>query len=200
MTGISIVDAPKGTVLSRRGDTCSGILVVVVGLIKLSLQRHADDEKVVALLGGGESFGEPEMFLERPCRFRAASLVDSKLIHLSRETVLSEFERAPPFARGIVASLSARLHQYMDDFEGHTLRTGTERVIAYLLKLLPVNSSADISTITFPAPKRIIASHLNLTHEYFSRILHELTAEGLIEVRGRAVRILDSQQLRGYAD
>ena len=37
---------------------------------------------------------------------------------------------------------------------------------------------------------------LNLTPEHYSRILHELVTAGLIEVDGRAIRILDPRRLR----
>jgi CRP-like cAMP-binding protein len=47
-----------------------------------------------------------------------------------------------------------------------------------------------------PAQKNIIASRLNLTHEHFSRILHEFAAEALIEVEGRTVRIPDVYRLQ----
>jgi CRP-like cAMP-binding protein len=44
----------------------------------------------------------------------------------------------------------------------------------------------------------VLASRLNITREHFSRILHELTAAGLIKVRGRQVSVLDLAQLRAY--
>jgi CRP-like cAMP-binding protein len=46
--------------------------------------------------------------------------------------------------------------------------------------------------------KATIASRLSLTPEYFSRVLHELEAEGLIAIDKRDVRILDVQRLASY--
>jgi CRP-like cAMP-binding protein len=43
-----------------------------------------------------------------------------------------------------------------------------------------------------------VASALNLTPEYFSRILHDLAAEGMVRVDGRRIEILDSARLRAY--
>jgi CRP-like cAMP-binding protein len=80
--------------------------------------------------------------------------------------------------------------------EGYTLRSGTQRVSAYLLDHLPERSAAERPAVTFPAQKGIIASQLNLTQEHFSRILHELIIAGIIEVRGRVVRILNAGELR----
>ena len=45
----------------------------------------------------------------------------------------------------------------------------------------------------------MIASRLNMAPEHFSRILHELADNGLIEIDNRSVRILDLGRLRGDA-
>lgn len=92
---ITAVDAPKGTVLLRRGDPCLGFHVVVFGQVKLCLQTVRGDEKVVDLLDRGESFGESTMFLDRPYRITAEALTDSKLLHLCKSVVLAEVEREP---------------------------------------------------------------------------------------------------------
>src|SRR5205823_112029 len=123
--GIAAIDAPKGTVLLRRGDTSNGFYVVVFGQVKLCLQTANGDEKVVGLRGRGESFGESAMFLDQPYRISAESLMDSKLIHISKQTVLAEIERDPRFARRIIAGLCRRVSHFINDVEGYTLRSGT---------------------------------------------------------------------------
>jgi CRP-like cAMP-binding protein len=138
------------------------------------------------------------MFLNRPYRVTAEALVDSKLLHLPRQVVMSEIARDPTFAQHIIDGLSRRLNHLIGDVEAYSLRSGTQRVIAYLLKQLP-DSAGETPDITFPAQKGVIASQLNLTQEHFSRILHELIASGFIEVHGRVVRILDAGELRTRA-
>ena len=130
---IHAVDAPKGTVLSRRGDRCSGFYVVVFGQVKLAVQAQRGNEKIFA------------------------------------------------------------------ELEGYTLLNGTQRVSAYLLDQVDGPDDFAAAEITLPVQKGVIASHLNLTHEHFSRILHDLVETGLIEVKGRAVRILDTARLRSIA-
>ena len=195
---IAALDIPKGAVFVRRGEPCLGVHIVVYGHVKLSLQAPKGDEKVVELLGRGQSFGEAPMFLDEPYRFTAECLIDSKILHLPKAVVLAELECDPKFARRIISSLSLRLGRLINDLEGCTLRSGTQRVISYLLSQL-AESAKNENAITLPAQKSIIASHLNLTHEHFSRILHDLVAGGMIEVRGPVVRILDAAQLRSRA-
>jgi CRP-like cAMP-binding protein len=194
--GMTALDASKGTVFLRRGDLCTGLHVVVYGLVKLSLQAPQGDEKVVDLLGRGDTFGEAPMFLDQPFRVTAECLTDSKLLHLSKAVVVSEVDCNPVFARRIISRLSRKFSQLILDLEGCTLRTGTQRVVGYLLNRMADHKVPGTPAITFPAQKSIIASHLNLTHEHFSRILHDLTAAGMIEVHGPVVRILDPAELR----
>ena len=198
-SGMSAVDAPKGMVIVRRGEPCLGLHVVVFGSVKLSLQTPRGHEKVIDLVGRGESFGESAMFLGRPYRISAAALSDSKLLHLPRSLVVAEIDRDPTFAQRIIHGLCKRFSHLLGDVEGCTLRSGTQRVSAYLLEHLPEPAKDEGTAVTFPAQKGVIASQLNLTQEHFSRILHELIAAGLIEVQGRVVRVLDGAGLRSRA-
>ena len=110
----------------------------------------------------------------------------------------AEIERSPLFARRIIADLSRRLDHFLSDLESVTLRSGTERVVGYLLTNVEV-CPRDGAAVTLPAAKGVIASRLSLTQEHFSRILHELAAAGLIGIDGRDIRIPDLERLRARA-
>jgi len=189
------IDAPRGTVLLRRGDPCRGFHVIVFGRIKLSLQSPQGSEKVVELMGAGQSFGEALMFIEEPYLVTAESVDDAKVLHVAREIVFAEIDRDPRFARRMLAGLSWRLHHLMMDVESYTLRSGTQRVVGYLLRDSAERSPANSLTIRLEATKGVIASRLNLTQEHFSRILHQLMGAGLIEISRREINVPDIQRL-----
>jgi CRP-like cAMP-binding protein len=196
--GSTEIDAPRGTVLVNRGDACPGFHIVIFGQVKLALQAQGGGEKVIELIEPGMSFGEPEMFLGEPYMASATTLADSLLLHVARHVVYAEIERDPGFARRITAGLSRRLHHLIADLEAMSLRSGAQRVIGYLLRDQSVPADVNVLSVTLPARKGVIASQLNLTHEHFSRILHELIEARLIEVDGPRVTIPDIARLRGY--
>jgi CRP-like cAMP-binding protein len=193
--GSAAIDAPRGTVLFRRGDRCAGFHVVIFGQVKLSIYSPDGGEKVVEVMGPGQSFGEAVMFLDKPYAVTAETLADTKLVHVSSAAVDAELQRDSAFARRIIASLSRRLHRLVADLEAATLQSATQRVIGYLLSQEGAGGEG-AALVTLHASKRVIASRLNLSQEHFSRILHSLAAAGLIEVEGREVRILDAARLR----
>jgi CRP-like cAMP-binding protein len=193
------VRALRSEILFHRGDEAKGFYVIAVGQVKLVFISTKGSEKVVDILGPGQSFGEAVMFMERPHVVTAQALVDSLLLHIQREAVFDELDRDPRFARRMIAGLSRRLHDLIGDLEANSTRSGTQRIIGYLLHACNASSTQDGGIeVTLPATKSVIASRLNLTLEHFSRILHELSAQGLIEVRGRSVHIRDVGRLGGF--
>jgi CRP-like cAMP-binding protein len=97
----------------------------------------------------------------------------------------------------MIAGLSMRLHHLITDVESYSLHSGRQRIIGYLLRDNLSNNEKTI-TVTLPTNKGVIASRLNLTQEHFSRILHELSENGLIIVEGRKIQIPDVEKLRQY--
>jgi CRP/FNR family transcriptional regulator, dissimilatory nitrate respiration regulator len=195
------VRAPRAEVLFRRGDPALGFHIIVFGQVKLAFASPRGDEKVVDLIGPGQSFGEAVMFMERPHVVTAQTLSDSLLLYIAKEIVFEELERDPRFVRRIIAGLSSRLHRLMSDLESDSLHSGTQRIIGYLLRDSDDNlESKKALEVTLSANKGVIASRLSLTQEHFSRILHDLSARSLIEVHGRSIYIPDVAKLRACPD
>ena len=193
------LDVPRGTILYRPGDLCSGIHVVVSGHVKIALGSASGAEKVVDLVGPGQTLGETAVFLERPHKTSAETVSDSRLLHIAKDKVFAAVQNHPGFARRIIAGLSHRLDQFISDLESLTLHSGTERVVRYLLSRLDGAAERRHAAVMLPATKGVIASRLNLTQEHFSRILHDLAAIDLIRVDGRYITIPDVAQLRACA-
>jgi len=191
--------ADKGEMIVRNGDPCTGFHAVVYGQVKLGFTSPLGVEKVLEIIRPGQTFGEALMFLEQPYIVFAQALTDTMLLHVARHAVFEELERDPRFARRMLAGLARRLHGLVRDVEAYTLRSGSERVIGYVLADVPEGAGGDglPVEVELNAGKSVIASRLNMTPEHFSRILHDLAAAGLIEVEGRIVRILDLARLRG---
>lgn len=197
--GTRALHVARGEILFHRGDPCEGFHLVAYGQVKLAISSPQGADKVVEVIGPGMSFGEAVMFLEKPYPVYAQALSDSLLLHVSKDVVFAEIERNPQFSRQLLGGLSRRLHGLVGDVEAYSLRSGAQRVIGYLLRDVRVLEAQDNrGEVTLPIGKGVIASRLNLTPQHFSRILHELTARGLIAVNGRKVLITDLDQLRNY--
>jgi len=196
--GTTELHVPRGEILFTRGDPCRGFYLVIYGQVKLSFVTKQGTEKVVDIVGPKYTFGEALMFAGKPYMVMAQTLADSMLLHVSRDAVFQEIDRDPAFAKALLAGLSQRLHRLIHDVESYSLGTGSQRVIGYLMRVDQDTSETGPHKVTLPVSKALVASRLNLTPEHFSRILHDLTVQGLIRVDGRDIEITDIAKLKSY--
>jgi len=198
--GARVVQLSRGEVLFQRGDPSSGFYVAVHGRIKLALTSPQGIEKVVELIGPGQSFGEAVMFMGKPYPVFAQALTDSLVLLIGKEVIIGGIDSDPAFCRKMLAGLSIRLHRLVQNVESLSLRSSAQRVIDHLLHGLDeVRDGQDIR-VSLMANKNVIASNLNITPETFSRILHNLSDAGLIRVDGKDVCIRDVAKLRAYEE
>lgn len=74
-SGTRRVECARGEVLFRRGDPSEGFYTVIFGQMKLAFTSPSGAEKVVEVMGPGQSFGEAMMFLEEPCLVNAITAI-----------------------------------------------------------------------------------------------------------------------------
>ncbi|XOT97945.1 Crp/Fnr family transcriptional regulator, partial [Alcaligenes pakistanensis] len=64
------------------------------------------------------------MFMGRNYIVTAQTLVDSLLLHISRDTLMEQLEKGSDVARLMLAGLSERLYRLMGELEAYTLQNG----------------------------------------------------------------------------
>ena len=200
-TGCQLRRVERGKVIFRTGDPCHEFHVTVLGQVKLFVISPAGTEKVVELVGPGNSFAEAVMFMGVPYVLSAQTLTDSLILSIEKDVVLREIGASPEFALRMLAGLSRRLHGLIKDVEAYALHSGVQRVIGYLLgddNLDETENASQAITVSLPVSKAAIASRLSLTPEYFSRVLNELETAGLIHVDKRDIHISDTARLANY--
>jgi CRP/FNR family transcriptional regulator, dissimilatory nitrate respiration regulator len=184
----------RGSAVCRRGERLECFYGVVYGQVKLVLRADSGEEKVLRIVGPGETFGEALVFRPRPNPVDAISVSDALVIAFPARSVHALLERDPDFARALLGSLSERMHNLVEEIEAGTLLSARQRIATYLLAL---TSSA--GRVRLPVTKTLIASHLGVTKETFSRLLREFADHGLIVVDNRDIELNDRDRLVAIA-
>jgi CRP-like cAMP-binding protein len=191
----------RGDPIFRVGEPCEEFHASVTGQVKLFAISPAGQEKVIELIGPGHTFAEALVFTDKPYIVNAQALTDALVVSVHKSAITAEIARDGRSALRMLAGISRRLHGLVRDVQAYALDSGVQRVIGYLLRELPDDEAAApdrVRQLSLPVSKATIASRLSLTPEYFSRVLRELEAHGLIEVNKRDVRIPDVQRLADY--
>jgi CRP-like cAMP-binding protein len=194
----------RGDMLFHQGQRCTGFFVVLRGQMKLAITSAEGQEKVLEIIGPGESFAEAAVFAGRAYPVTSTALVATDLLAIPGQPVFELIDGDPLLARRMLAGLSIRLHTLVADLGSLALHTGTQRVIGFLLgEVQPADDDAaptgGSARVRLPAGKAVLASRLNLTPETFSRVLRLLAEQGLVTVEGRDVALHDLARLAEYS-
>jgi CRP-like cAMP-binding protein len=153
-------------------------------------------EKVVEIVGPGETFGEAVMFAERPYPVDAVSLAATTELFVPIDAVERLLETDQMFARALLVSMALRLHTMVTDIEIYTLRSATQRFVAFLMRELGSRIGArEAQSEMLSSTKRVLASWLGVAPETLSRVMRDLADRGVIRVDGREIVVLDARLL-----
>ncbi|MDP1660240.1 MAG: Crp/Fnr family transcriptional regulator [Methylotenera sp.] len=194
--GTRVLDVQRGGTLFSRGDRAHGFYLLLEGQIKLGVISPQGDEKVIGLIQPSQSFGEAVLFLERSFPIYAQATLDSKVLLITRDAIFDILDSDVTVVRRMLAGISARNRQLVNDIESISLQNSTQRLIGYLLQIS--TDSLNPERVQLPANKLTIASMLNITPETLSRVMLRLQNAGLIEVNGKEIVITNVAGLRDF--
>lgn len=182
-----------GNTLFHQGDKAERFYFLADGQVKLHRSLGSGRDKLVEVIKRGQSFAEALLFTGAPAYpVSASALKDSIVVSIEGSSYRRMLEEHPQIALDILATLSVRLHQRLNEIDTLSLANASQRVIRFLL-LEQEDAASDL--IDFDVPKCLVASRLGIQPETFSRILHRFVDAGFIRIDGRRIHILDQQAL-----
>ena len=171
------------------GDVARGFYLISNGRVKIFKVSPEGKEKILHILGNTEPFGEVAVFSGLDFPANAVSLTPSSLLFFPRDAFVKLITDNPALSLNMLALLSNRLKKFTVQIEGLTLKDVPGRLAEYLLDLS--RSQEDQKQVTLNVSKGQLASLLGTIPETLSRILSKMSHCGLIEVKGKEIRILD---------
>jgi CRP-like cAMP-binding protein len=193
-TQSALLKASRGEVLVARGQSVRGVYAIAYGAVKKRLRHPGGAERVVALLGPGETFAEVPALLARPSRLEAVALADSMVLMINAACIGVQTERDPRLARNVANVLARRLQALLGELE-RGMQPSRQRLAAYLDSIAEPGAASGSWVARLPVSKTLIAARLDMKKETLSRLLRKLAARGVIAVTRREIAILDRAAL-----
>ncbi len=183
----------KGESVFFEGEPAVGFYMMFEGKIKIFKTSFEGREQILHLYGPGEPFGEVPVFHGRPYPANAMSLGKGKVLFFPRKEFIALVHDNPSIALNMLAMLSMRLRQFATQIEHLSLKEVPGRLASHLTYLYEEQGSNE--KVTLDIPKGQLASLLGTTPETLSRIFAKMSADGIIKVSGRAIKIVDMDKL-----
>ncbi len=189
-----------GEVLVRAGDTLRGCFLVKSGRLK-RLRAYRAGEFLHGIAGPGDYLGLEDVIAGHSERHR-------ETLEAIGETVVSTFsaDQIATWCKSVPSDFSQLLRQRFDSFQ-------TERFLSRPIDLLPVRSrvaatlwllavkhaslegSSPIRTLDLNLTREEVAHLAGTVYESVIRTLTSLKKEGVLDLNGRVIRILNDVEL-----
>jgi CRP/FNR family transcriptional regulator len=186
----------RGEIVFEEGAPASGLWIVLSGRVKLVRMSARGREQVLHTESAGATLAEVPLFDGGGYVASAMAVDDARLLFVPREALLDLCRRRPAVALGVIAVLARRLRGFAALIEDLALRDVTARVARWLLTEMRQSGGGDLR---LQGTREEIAARLGTVRELVSRALSQLEGRGLLEVRGRQVRVREPAGLAAAA-
>ncbi len=182
-----------GQWLFAQDDPAERFFFVHAGQLRLFRLSAEGEEKIIELIGPGQTFAEALLFMDTG-RYPvcAAALMSSELLAIDAHDFAAMLRDSPDTCFALLGSLSQRLHALIAEIDNLALHSASVRFARWLLAELP----ADADALTLAWPKATLASRLTIKPETWSRITRRLSDQGVLTVSGQQIQIHDRPALR----
>ena len=196
-----VVRLDGGQRLFDHGQPARQFFRLSTGLLKLFRSSPSGGEKIIEIIQPGQVFAQAVMFMEpdRGYPVSAEAIEPSVLLGFSSEAMHRVLRESVDTCFRMLASLSNRLRQQVDEIDKLTLHSAVSRLAGYLVEQAPCDVPPSPG-IHLTAPKNVIALRLGIQPETFSRVAARLMKDGLIRVQGQDIVLLDVEGLRARAE
>jgi len=188
---------PRNASLFFQGDPAERFYVVLDGWVKLYRSTAQGDETVLGVFAAGESFAEAAIFDQAVYPVSATIVEESRLLVVPAGPFIRQLRDHGDYALKMMASMSRQMRWLVQQVERLTLKSSTERVAEFLVRLCPQESGAAV--VHLPMDKALIAGRLGMQPETLSRSLAKLRPLGVVS-QGPEVKIADVAALRDMGD
>jgi CRP/FNR family transcriptional regulator, transcriptional activator FtrB len=186
---------PPHVVLVTEGELPDFLHVVVEGVVEL-FASYAGRETAIDTLHPIMTFILAAVIRDEVYLKSARTLTPSRILMIPAAAVRDVFGRDASFARAVVDELAARYRGVVRALKNQKLRTGAERLGAWILEA--DRRAGGTGRVQLAYEKRMLASLLGMTAENLSRNLAILAEHG-IRTEGRSITITNRDRLQTFA-
>ncbi|MFO1311410.1 MAG: helix-turn-helix domain-containing protein [Burkholderiales bacterium] len=195
------MSARRGEVVAHAGARSSGLYELVSGSCKSVLATRSGLEYVAGFHLAGDVIGVHGIF-GAPQDATIVALEDSVLRVATVESAQRLAARSEPFLCDLWRLMTQEIARQRELTLVLSVMRAEQRLAWFLLDLAARYGAngCSSSAFTLRGTREEIGSNLGVTQETVSRLFRRFHREGVVQVRGRAVKVLDRDALRDLVD
>ena len=192
---ISVYEVNKKDIIATQGTLCKKLYVLLEGKLRVDIIDGLGNEVMIEYIVAARAFATPHLFSSDgtlPATFPA--IEDGILLTASKESMFKLISEEPKILHNFLCITGNCNVCTVTRLKTLSRKTVRERFVVYLLEHRKKNTT----TVNIIHNQATLAEYLNVTRPALSKEINKMIKEGIIEMEGKTVRILDEALLEKY--
>ena len=187
----------KGEMVFREGGIPAGIFYLVSGKVKKYKTTSRGSEQIFYVCSAGELLGYHAVLSEEHYPDSAATIQDSEITFIPKESFLNVLQSSPVLSNKLLKTLGHEFSVFINSIANLATKSVRERVALNLLILDEKFRTEERQDVAgeINMSRTDLANMVGTAKETLVRLLQQFKKEGLIEARGRVIRVVNRKAI-----
>jgi len=173
----------------RQGDPADSVLYLRRGKVKLAVTSEQGKEAIVAILGGGEFFGEGCLAGQQLRVSTAIAISDCTLARIDKQAMARMLHEEHDVSELFVTHLLSRNIRYEEDLVDQLFNSSEKRLARILLLLAHFGKEARAETVIPRINQESLAQMVGTTRSRVSHFMNKFRKLGFVDYNGGGLTV-----------
>lgn len=189
----------KGSLIYSEGERMKGCYFIFSGIIKIYQTGHEGKEQIIKFEKEGDIFGFRSVILKETACTSVETLSDCILCFISDNSLLGLLKSNPDFAYELMQIACKELGESNRHIKDIAQKSVKERLAEILILIANDFGIEADGSLKLSISREDLGNFVGTATETLIRLLSEYKQEGLIESKGRKIKLLNMEKLKKMA-
>jgi CRP/FNR family cyclic AMP-dependent transcriptional regulator len=179
--GKSIVECHSNHTIFRQGQPANSVFYLQHGKVKLTATSKEDKEAIVAVINGGEFFGEGCLIGQSVRMATASAMMDSTMHKIEKPLMMRLLHKNQDVSKFFVQHLLSRNARYEEDLVDQLFNNSEKRLARILLLLVKFGKDGVSKRVRTKIDQESLAKMVGITRARVSYFMNKFNRRGFID-------------------
>ena len=189
----------KGDLIMSEGGVINGLYCIKDGKCKLTKLGTNGKEQIIRFIKGGDILGHRSILSEEPVGLNVVALEDMHVCFIPKSDILAAIKENNQFSLKLIKNISHDLNQANNTISQMAQKPVKDRLALTLLNLDRIFGVDNEDCLDIILTREEIANTIGTATESAIRLLSNLKKDGVIDLIGKKIKILNKPLLKNIS-
>jgi len=190
----------KGENLMTEGNSINGLYCIKDGKCKLTKLNTNGKEQIIKFVKSGDILGHRSILSDEPVGLNVTALEDVHVCFIPKGDILETIKQNTSFSLSLMKNISHQLNAANTSISQMAQKPVKDRLAEILLELEEIFGTDNEGCIDVVLTREEIANTIGTATESAIRLLSNLKKDGVIDLLGKKIKIIDKNTLNNISE